>query len=106
MSVRLFHRGARTVVKLPGSGGGVTWCAVHSGAVNWESIFRSALLLVGFQAVVEAGGVRFGEGGVLGWTRAPLWTTIRLRLPPCSEKKAALLEAGLLKAARYAETGE
>jgi hypothetical protein len=106
MSIRLFHRGARTVVRLPGGERGATWCALHGETVNWDGIFRSALMLVGFQAVAETGGLRFGDGGVVGWTRAPLWTTIRLRLPPCSEKKAALLEAGLLKAARYAETGE
>ena len=106
MSIRLFHRGARRIVRLRGREGVVTWCAFHRGTVNWEGIFRTALLLVGFQAATATGELRFGDGGVLRWTRAPLWTTIRLRLPPCSTKKTALLAARLLKAARYAETGE
>jgi hypothetical protein len=105
MSVRLFHAHARMVVATRPRQGERVWYAVHRRPVAWADLFASALALVGFRPESATDGLQFG-GGSLHWTRGLLWTTIRLRLPPCSEKKAALLAAGLLKAARYAsETG-
>lgn len=101
MSVRLFHRDARVVLAFGAHDGVHTWRALHRGALDWGAILAPPLRLLGFDP--EPGGDRlvFG-GGSLDWTTGPLWTTIRLRLPACSEKKAGLLAAGLLKAARYA----
>lgn len=101
MSVRLFHRRTRVVITVGSSGRAFTWCAFHRRPIAWADVFAPVLLLVGFSGAREPGGIRFGEGGCLHWTRGALWTTIRLQLPPCSDKKAALLAAGLLKAARY-----
>lgn len=101
MSVRLFHKHSRLVIATaPQTDGAVRWYAVHRKPVAWEGIFRPALALVGFEPEPVPGGLRFGAGGI-HWTRGPMWTTIRLQLPPCSPKKAALLASGLLKAARY-----
>jgi hypothetical protein len=103
MSVRLFHRHTRLVVRLPARGGEEVWIALHQRPVAWGGIFIPALALVGIRA--EASGLdrlQF-DGGKLIWTRETFWTTIRLQLPPCSAKKRALLAMGLLKAARYAE---
>lgn len=105
MSIRLRHRHARVVLGGGQRGGARIWYAVHRRPVSWSDVFRPALVLVGFQPEPVAEGLGFG-GGSLHWTKGLLWTTIRLRLPLCSEKKAALLASGLLKAARYAaQTG-
>ena len=101
MSVRLFHRHARFVVRLPDRDGCHRWLALHRRPVAWDGIFSPALALVGFECASENEALQFGNGR-LDWTRGPFWTTIRLRLPPCSPKKAALLAVGLFKAARYA----
>ena len=101
MSIRLFHRGARIVLRTSDGDRDFAWCAMHRRAVPWADLFAPALTLVGFTCERDGEALRFGDGGRIHWTKGPLWTTIRLRLPPCSEKKAALLEAGLLKAARY-----
>ena len=101
MSVRLFHRHARFVVGLPERDGCHRWLALHQRPIAWGDIFSPALALVGFACVSAGEALQFGEGR-LDWTKGAFWTTIRLRLPPCSPKKAALLAAGLLKAARYA----
>lgn len=103
MSVRLFHRHARLVIPRAGGTHTFTWLAFHRRPVPWSGIFAPALALVGFAAQRESNGLRFGEGGSLRWTNRSLWTTIQLQLPPCPEKKAVLLAAGLLKAARYGE---
>jgi hypothetical protein len=68
-------------------------------------VFQPTLALLGFSTEEVAAGLSFGAGS-LHWTSGPFWTTLRLRLPPCSPKKAALLAAGLLKAARYAAQSE
>lgn len=101
MSVRLFHKGARLVIRRRSSPGAHLWYAVHTRPVEWTGVFAPALGLLGFDPEPVADGLRFGEGSVR-WTRGPAWTTIRLVLPPCSPAKAALLAGGLLKAARYA----
>lgn len=101
MSVRLFHKGARLVIRRRSGHGGHLWCAVHTRPVEWTGIFAPALGLLGFDPEPVADGLRFG-GGSVRWTRGAAWTTIRLVLPPCSPAKAALLAGGLLKAARYA----
>ena len=105
MSVRLFHRGARLVLPARGRDGAVTWRALHRRPIDWARLFEAPLRLLGYRTIAEPGGVRFGDGS-LHWTTGAMWTTIRLRLPPCSERKAALLAAGLLKAARYAQLEE
>ena len=101
MSVRLFHRGARLVVRVDAGEREYAWYALHRKSIEWAELFVPALLLVGFSCDQHGDGIRFGDGGSIHWTKGALWTTIRLRLPPCSEKKATLLSAGLLKAARY-----
>jgi hypothetical protein len=101
MSVRLFHRDARFVMGLPERDGCHRWLALHRRRIAWADIFTPALALVGFSCVSSEEALQFGDGR-LDWTRRAFWTTIRLRLPPCSPKKAALLAAGLFKAARYA----
>ena len=101
MSVRLFHKHARFVVGLPERDGCHRWLALHRRPIAWGDIFSPALALVGFASVSASEALQFGEGR-LDWTTGAFWTTIRLRLPPCSPKKAALLAAGLFKAARYA----
>jgi hypothetical protein len=101
VSVRLFHKGARLVIRRRSSPGAHLWCAVHARPVEWAGILAPALRLLGFEPEPVADGLRFGAGSVR-WTRGPAWTTIRLVLPPCSAAKAALLAGGLLKAARYA----
>ena len=101
MSVRLFHRGARFVLRLPAEDGCHRWLALHVRPVPWGRIFSPALMLVGFSCEGVGEALQFGDGR-LDWTSGAFWTTIRLRLPPCSPKKAALLAAGLFKAARYA----
>jgi hypothetical protein len=103
MSIRLFHRGARLVVHAGSQEGERVWVAFHRAPPVWAELFAPALLLVGFSCERDGGanGVRFGDGGSIHWTRGAMWTTIRLRLPRCSEKKAALLAGGLLKVARY-----
>ena len=104
MSVRLFHRGARVVVRLPERDGCHRWLALHVRQVPWDRVFSPALMLVGFPCQCAGETLQFGEGR-LDWTPGTFWTTIRLRLPPCSPKKAALLASGLFKAARYAAEG-
>lgn len=102
MSIRLFHKNARFVLRVSEQNGCQLWLALHTQRVPWADIFSPALALVGFPSTYTDEALRFGEGR-LDWTRGAFWTTIRLRLPPCSPKKAALLATGLLKAARYAE---
>lgn len=101
MSVRLFHQHTRVVIPVASGDRAFTWYAFHRRPIAWAELFAPVLLLVGFMGEREPDGIRFGEGGRLRWTRGALWTTIRLQLPPCSDRKAALLAAGLLKAARY-----
>jgi hypothetical protein len=101
MSIRLLHKNARFVVRLPEEGGCHRWLALHTRRVPWDEIFAPALMLVGFSCERAGGALQFGDGR-LDWTSGAFWTTIRLRLPPCSPKKASLLAAGLFKAARYA----
>jgi hypothetical protein len=93
----------RLIVRVRAEDRQFTWCAFHRRAVDWTLVLAPALALVGLAAVPRDDGISFGDGGSIDWTRGPLWTTIRLRLPPCSDRKAALLAAGLLKAARYGE---
>ena len=102
MSVRLFHRGARVVIPLSTSASSHLWRALHVRPVSWARVFRPPLDLLGLGAEEAAEALRF-TGGRVDWTRSAFWTTIRLQLPPCSPKKAALLAAGLLKAARYGD---
>ena len=101
MSVRLFHEHTRLVVRIGGRGGASAWYALHRRPVAWPDVFGPALRLVGFAPEHDLHGLSFG-GGSVRWTRGWFGTAIRLQLPPCSERKAALLAAGLLKAARYA----
>jgi hypothetical protein len=101
MSVRLFHRHTRIVLRVQTRGRAFVWYALHRRAVAWHAIFGPALFLVGFVPRPEADGLSFA-GGALRWTTRSFGTTIRLQLPLCSERKAALLASGLLKAARYA----
>ena len=103
MSIRLFHRGSRLVIRIRSEDRAVLWCAFHRHPVDWAQVIAPALSLVGFSAGCRTDGIDFGTGGSIDWTRGGLWTTIRLRLPACSDRKAALLAAGLLKAARYGE---
>lgn len=105
MSVRLFHKGARLVIPAPAEDAARVWIALHRRPVEWSAIFSGAVSLLGYAAAPEPDGLRFKDGSVR-WTRGPMWTTIRLRLPSGSPKKQALVAAGLLKAARYAQTGE
>lgn len=105
MSVRLFHKDARIVIATAVRGGSTTWYALHRRPVDWSRVFVPALRLLGYRPVPAPAEVRFGDGA-LRWTAGPLWTTIRLQLPPCPERKAALLASGLLKAARYAAVTE
>jgi len=100
MSIRLFHRDARIVLPRGASDGAHVWFAVHRRPVAWAALFGPALLLVGVACQPDGDGLRFGSGSIR-WRRGPLGTTIRLRLPPWSQKKASLLARGLLKAARY-----
>jgi hypothetical protein len=101
MSIRLFHKNDRFVVRLPERDGCHCWLAFHTRRVKWDEIFAPALMLVGFPCVRAGEALQFD--GRLDWTSGTFWTTIRLRLPPCSPKKATLLAAGLFKAARYAD---
>ena len=103
MSVRLFHARTRLVIRTRSGDRGFTWRAFHRRPIDWTLVLTPALSLIGFSVAARAGGITFGDGGSIDWTRGALWTTIRLRLPPCSDRKAALLAAGLLKAARYGE---
>lgn len=103
MSVRLFHPRTRLVIRLRSEQRSYVWRAFHRRQVNWAVIIAPALGLVGFAPEHRLNGMSFGDGGSIDWTSGALWTTIRLRLPPCSDRKAALLAAGLLKAARYGE---
>jgi hypothetical protein len=106
MSVRLFHRGARLVLRLTrGPDGAYTWCALHRRPVPWIHIFRPALGLFGFLSDGSESSLTFGTG-TLRWTKGPFWTTLRLQLPACSPRKRELMAAGLLKAARYADASE
>lgn len=102
MSVRLFHRGGRVVLPLATAGDERRWLALHVRPVAWDRIFTRALALVGLESTRRDNRLEF-RGGALGWTPGWFWTTIRLRLPPASPKKNALVSSGLLKAARYAE---
>ena len=102
MSVRLFHRGGRLVMRTGRTGNQVsTWRALHLRPIAWQDVFRPALELLGFTVETGDGVLRFGETGCIRWTRGAFWTTIRLQLPRCSVKKGDLLAAALLKAARY-----
>jgi hypothetical protein len=101
VSIRLFHKGARIVWPRRPAPGVQVWYVVHTRFVGWEEIFAPALRLIGYQPATVPGGLRF-DAGTIHWRRGALGTTIRLALPGCSERKAALLAAGLLKAARYA----
>jgi hypothetical protein len=102
MSVRLFHRGGRLVMRSRRASQQLsTWRALHLRPVAWEEVFRPALALLGFTVEAKDGVLRFGETGSVRWTRGAFWTTIRLQLPTCSPKKGDLLAAALLKAARY-----
>ena len=101
MSIRLFHRGARVVAPVGSGDGERVWVAFHRAPLAWAELFGPALLLLGFGCERDGEAVRFGDGGSIHWTRGGMWTTIRLRLPRCSERKAALLASGLLKVARY-----
>jgi len=105
MSIRLFHRGARLVLPMPGWRGDHherVWLALHRQPVAWDRILRPALALLGIDAE-GADGERRSDPASLRWTNGPFWTTIRVRLPPSSVRKAALRSMGLLKAARYAD---
>ena len=101
MSVRLFHRDGRVVLRMGTPSRRVrTWRALHVRSIAWADVFGPALALLGFTTEAVEGGLCFDDGSVR-WTKRPFWTTIRLELPECSPKKEALLAAALLKAARY-----
>ena len=81
MSVRLFHRGARLVIRWSQpSPDRVVWCAMHRRPVPWGQVFRPTLRLLGFATDEAVAGLRFGTGS-LDWTGGPFWTTLRLQLP-------------------------
>jgi hypothetical protein len=101
VSIRLFHKGARIVWPRRPAPGVQVWYVVHRQVVEWEELFAPALRLIGLQPEAVPGGLRFAAG-TIHWRRGALGSTIRVALPGCSERKAALLAAGLLKAARYA----
>ena len=49
MSVRLFHRGGRLVMRSSrASRQASTWRALHMRPVAWEDVFGPALVLLGF----------------------------------------------------------
>ena len=103
MSVRLFHRHTRLIVRGWSNERTFTWYALHRRPIEWAQVLAPALALVGFVPTTRTDGISFAGEGSIDWTRSKMWTTIRLRLPRCSDRKAALLEAGLMKAARYGE---
>ena len=104
MSVRLFHKHTRIVLRIQTRDRSFVWHALHRRPVAWAELFAPPLLLVGFVAERQGEGLRF-SGGSVHWTTGWFGTTIRLQLPPCSDRKAVLLASGLLKAARYAASG-
>ncbi len=63
MSVRLFHRGGRLVMRSSRASRQVsTWRALHVRPVAWEDVFRPALALLGFTVENADGALRFGTG--------------------------------------------
>jgi hypothetical protein len=104
MSVRLFHKHTRIVLRIRTRERSFVWHALHRRPVAWAELFASALLLVGFTPERQGDRLRFA-GGCVHWTTGWFGTTIRLQLPPCSDRKAVLLASGLLKVARYAAAG-
>lgn len=105
MSVRLLHKHTRIVLPLGTRDGRRRYYALHRRSIPWASVFLPALQLVGFHPEGTVNGFRF-DGGRLEWTTTLVGTSIQLQLPECSRKKSALLAAGLLKAARYAQISE
>ena len=102
MSVRLFHKGARTVIVVRRQGAGVeSWWSPHITPSAWAPILRARLELLGLSPTVEHPAALACSLGRIEWTTGRYWSTISVRLERGSDTKRTLVTAALLKAARY-----
>ncbi len=106
MTVRLFERGARRVWRWRRRRDPVrlteNWIAWHRGPVDWRSIFKETLAMLGLKTNDESCGLRLACGaGELAWHRRAWGSSISLRLEKFSPQKQNLVAAALGKAARY-----
>jgi hypothetical protein len=103
MSVRLFHKGARTVIVVRREGAGVeSWWSPHVIPRDWAPILRARLELLALAPIAEDHAALACSLGRIEWTAGPYWSTISVRLERGSDRKRALVTAALLRAARYA----
>jgi hypothetical protein len=103
MSVRLFHKGARTVIVVRRERAGVeTWWSPHLSPCDWAPILGARLELLALTPVSEGSTTLTCSLGRIEWTSGRHWSTISVRLERGSDTKRTLVAAAVLKAARYA----
>jgi hypothetical protein len=100
MSVRLFHKHSRIVLRAGRDGAVHRWCSPRFRPCDWQAVFFPALDLLALRPVAGDGSVGFRIGSI-HWTNSRYWSTITLRFTGGSARKRELVAAALLKAARY-----
>jgi hypothetical protein len=103
MSLRLFHKDARTVIAVRREGAGVEWWwSPHFMPHDWAPILRARLELLALSPVADGHAALVCSLGRIEWNARRYWSTISVRLERGSDTKRTLVTAALLKAARYA----
>ena len=102
MSLRLFHKNARTVIAVRREGAGVeSWWSPHLTPHDWAPILHARLELLALSPAAEGHSALACSLGRIEWTAGRYWSTISVRLERGSVAKRTLVTAALLKAARY-----
>jgi hypothetical protein len=103
MSLRLFHKRARTVLVVRREGAGVqSWWSPHVMPSDWAPILRARLELLALSPISQGNTALVCNLGRIEWTDRRYWSTISVRLERGSDVKRTLVTAALLRAARYA----
>ena len=103
MSVRLFHQGARFVIRARRTDAGrETWWALRrQPQEDWHRILERPLMLLDLEPQKDGACSLACKLGAVTWTTGWRWATIDVRLDQGSAARRTLVTAALLKAARY-----
>ena len=103
MSLRLFHKGARTVLVVRREGAGLqSWWSPHVTPFDWAPILRARLEVLALSPISQGNAALACSLGRIEWTDGRYWSTISVRFERGSDLKRTLVTAALLRAARYA----
>ena len=103
MSVRLFHQGARLVIRgrRPDAGRETWWAIGRQPPDDWRQILERPLVLLDLEPRMDGACTLACKLGAVTWTRGWRWATIDVHLDQGSAARRTLVTAALLKAARY-----